>query len=60
MDDQEKEDRERIERLSKAPARYSFYIDVGKVPPEDALAYLKKVKRKLKNNPPSNPMDSIN
>ena len=58
--DQEKEDRELIERISRAPARYSFYVDVGKVSPEDAEAYLKKIKKRLKNNPPSNPMDSIN
>jgi hypothetical protein len=42
------EDREVVEAISKAPARYSFKVDVGSVPTEKAEAFLREAKRNLK------------
>lgn len=35
-------------RLTRAPERLAFYIDVGNVPPNEALSYIKKVKNEYK------------
>lgn len=54
---QEEEEREPIERLSKAPARYSYMVDVGKVEPGEVEAFLRKAKKKLKDKKLNNPMN---
>lgn len=50
------EDRELVEKITTAPARYAFKVDVGSVPPEKAEAYLREVKSRMRSNPP-NPTD---
>lgn len=35
-------------KLTRAPARYAFYVDVGDMPPREAFAWLNKVKTKFK------------
>jgi len=55
--DNRKEDAEIIRRLINAPARYSFYIDVGSVPPGKVDAFLKEAKQRLKNRKGGNPLN---
>lgn len=43
------EDRELTEQIAKAPARYTFKVDVGSVPPEKAGAFLRDAKRRMRN-----------
>ena len=43
-------------KISDAPARYSFFVDVGSVTPEQTEAFLRKAKKslqdkKLRNHP---------
>lgn len=42
------EDSALIYRLQRSPERYAFYVDVGNLPPAEALAYLNKVRRQYK------------
>jgi len=44
------EDRELVEAITAAPARYSFQIDVGSVPPEKAAAFLREVKERMRES----------
>ena len=44
------EDRELVEKITTAPARFTFNINVGAKTPEAALTYIKEVKRRLKSN----------
>ena len=43
------EDRELTEQIAKAPARYTFKIDVGSVSPEEAEAFLREAKMRIKS-----------
>ena len=54
----EDEDRERVERLFREPARYCYKVDVGNASTEDAEAFLKKVKKQMKGKNLKNPMDT--
>lgn len=45
------EDKVVVERLTRAPSRYSFRVDVSTLSPEDALAALDYFKRKLRGDP---------
>jgi hypothetical protein len=38
------EDAALVYRLQRAPERYAFYVDVGDLPPAEALAYINKVR----------------
>ncbi len=38
------EDAALVYRLQRAPERYAFYVDVGDLPPQEALAYINKVR----------------
>lgn len=55
------EDSMLVYRLSRAPERFAFYVDVGDVPPNEALSYVKKVKNEFKKkkwvDPQSNKLD---
>ena len=45
----EGEDRAAIEKIANAPARYSFKVDVGDIPPGKTEAFLREAKRRLKD-----------
>jgi hypothetical protein len=49
------EDAALISRLSRAPSRFAFYVDVGKLPSEKAEKYLDEIRRKMKKRPFINP-----
>lgn len=55
------EDAAMIYKLSRSPARYAFYIDVGQLPPKQALSYVNQVRQKFKKykfiNPSNNKLD---
>ena len=42
------EDAAMIYRLQRAPERYAFYVDVGDLPPAEALAYVNRVRQSFK------------
>jgi len=49
------EDAAMVYRLQRAPQRYAFYIDVGDMPPKEALAFLHKVRQQYKKTKFYNP-----
>jgi hypothetical protein len=49
------EDAATIYRLQRAPERYAFYVDVGNLPPGEALAYTNKVRQMYKKKRFYNP-----
>lgn len=55
------EDAALISRLSRAPSRFAFYVDVGKLPTERAEKYLDLIRQKMKKrkfvNPRSGQLD---
>jgi hypothetical protein len=55
------EDAALISRLSRAPSRFAFYVDVGKLPTERAEKYLDQIRQKFKKrkfiNPKTGKMD---
>lgn len=42
------EDAALIYRLSRAPSRYAFYVDVGTLPPKEAMGHVNRFKNQLK------------
>lgn len=44
------EDSALIFRLTRAPSRFVYYIDVGSQSPQESLAYVEKVKQRLKRS----------
>lgn len=44
-----------LHRLSRAPSRYAFYIDVTAIPPGETQGYLNRVKQALKKQKFTNP-----
>lgn len=50
-----------LHRLTRAPSRFAFYIDVSGIPPNETQAYLNRVKQGMKKqkfvNPNSNKLD---
>lgn len=42
------EDSALLFRVQRAPEKYAFYVDVGDIPPNEALAYMNKVKQSHK------------
>ena len=56
------EDQELVKSITDAPARYTYYVDVGKQSPEQAMKYLRGVKRRIKSgdNPLGDPDEIIN
>lgn len=50
-----------MHRLTRAPSRYAFYVDVSQIPPQETSAYLNRVKQSLKKqnfvNPNTNKLD---
>lgn len=42
------EDTALVQKLTRAPGRYAFYVDTGDLPPREAMALVKKVKRTYK------------
>lgn len=55
------EDAAMIYRLQRAPERFAFYVDVGDLPPAEALAFVNKVRQQHKKkkfvNPSTGKMD---
>jgi len=55
------EDSALIYRLQRAPERFAFYVDVGDLPPAEALAFVNKIrqthKKKRFTNPSSGKLD---
>lgn len=49
------EDAALIYRLQRAPERFAFYVDVGDLPPNEALAYLNRVRQQYKKKKWVNP-----
>jgi hypothetical protein len=49
------EDAALIYRLQRAPERFAFYIDVGDLPPQEALAYVNRVRQQFKKKKWVNP-----
>lgn len=50
------EDASMIYRLQRAPERYAFYVDVGDLPPAEALAFVNKIRQQHKKKRFVNPM----
>jgi len=42
------EDTALVQKLTRSPGRYAFYVDTGDLPPKEAMALVKKVKRGYK------------
>lgn len=55
------EDAALVYRLQRAPERYAFYVDVGDLPPPEALAFVNKVRQQHRKkkfyNPQSGKLD---
>lgn len=49
------EDSALIYRLQRAPERFAFYVDVGDLPPAEALAYVNRVRQQYKKRKFVNP-----
>lgn len=49
------EDAALIYRLQRAPERFAFYIDVGDLPPQEALGYVNRVRQQFKKKKWVNP-----
>jgi hypothetical protein len=49
------EDAALIYRLQRAPERYAFYVDVGDLPPREAMAFVNKVRQQFKKRKFVNP-----
>lgn len=49
------EDAAMIYRLQRAPERYAFYVDVGNLPPGEALAFVNKIRQQHKKKRFVNP-----
>lgn len=49
------EDQALVQKLTRSPSRYAFYIDTGDLPPKEAMAYVRKVKRGYKKKKIVNP-----
>jgi len=50
------EDTALIYRLQRAPERFAFYVDVGDLPPAEALAYLNRVRQQHRKRKYVNPV----
>jgi hypothetical protein len=53
------EDSALIYRLTRSPARFAYYVDVGELPQGQAMAYVEAVKRKYKKQQSWNPSRGI-
>lgn len=49
------EDSALIYRLQRAPERYAFYVDIGDLPPQEALAYVNRVRQQHRKKKYVNP-----
>lgn len=49
------EDAAMVYRLQRAPQRYAFYIDVGDMPPKEAMGFLHKMRQQYKKTKFYNP-----
>lgn len=49
------EDSALVYRLQRAPERYAFYVDVGDLPPTEAMAYLNRVRQQFRKKKYVNP-----
>jgi hypothetical protein len=49
------EDAALIYRLQRAPERYAFYVDVGDLPPREAMAFVNRVRQQFKKKKFVNP-----
>lgn len=49
------EDSALLYRLTRAPERFAFYVDVGNLPPAEALAYVNRVRQQYKKRRFVNP-----
>lgn len=46
-----------MHRITRAPSRYAFYVDVSSIPPQETMGYLNKVKQSLKKQKFVNPQN---
>jgi len=53
------EDSALIYRLTRSPARFAYYVDVGELPQGQSMAYVEAVKRKYKKQQSWNPSRGI-
>lgn len=44
-----------LHRLTRAPSRYAFYVDVSQIPPQDTNNYLNRIKQQIKKKKFVNP-----
>lgn len=49
------EDTALVYKLTRSPSRYAFYVDTGDLPPDEAMALVKKAMRKYKKRTLVNP-----
>ena len=49
------EDTALVYKLTRSPGRYAFYVDTGDLPPQEAMALVRKVKRDYKKRTLVNP-----
>jgi hypothetical protein len=49
------EDTALVYKLTRSPGRYAFYVDTGDLPPDEAMALVKKVRRQYKKRTLINP-----
>lgn len=49
------EDTALVYKLTRSPGRYAFYVDTGDLPPDEAMALVRKVKRQYKKRTLVNP-----
>lgn len=49
------EDSALIYKLTRSPARYAYYVDVGDLPPGQAMAYVNHIKREFRKKKSFNP-----
>jgi hypothetical protein len=49
------EDTALVFKLTRSPGRYAFYVDTGDLPPDEAMALVRKVKRQYKKRTLVNP-----
>ena len=49
------EDTALVYKLTRAPARYAFYVDVGDLPPQQAVSYVNEIKQQYRKKKLYNP-----
>jgi hypothetical protein len=50
------EDAMMIYRLTRAPSRYAFYVDIGEMPPRQAMRYMEQIRQRFRKKRFVNPV----